>query len=205
MNLSKKFQNNDFRANIVLSLHFNLNINIMKTVLKNLVIVALATLLFSSCDDFGKSKLKFDTSFDVNLPVVVTPGKSSFSVVDTIDILAHPDLIDYTDQITGIDIQSVTFEVIALNPAPITLTDAYLNASVPTLPAATWTFTNQMLNLGTIITLDNSNNQLTNAQNVFLAQQPIAVNLNGNISETAATFTIKVTFNAEVEVTVGIF
>ena len=82
---------------------------IMKTVLKNLVIVALATLLFSSCDDFGKSKLKFDTSFDVNLPVVVTPGKSSFSVVDTIDILAHPDLIDYTDQITGIDIQSVTF------------------------------------------------------------------------------------------------
>lgn len=177
----------------------------MKTVLKNLVIVALATLLFSSCDDFGKSKLKFDTSFDVNLPVVVTPGKSSFSVVDTIDILAHPDLIDYTDQITGIDIQSVTFEVIALNPAPITLTDAYLNASVPTLPAATWTFTNQMLNLGTIITLDNSNNQLTNAQNVFLAQQPIAVNLNGNISETAATFTIKVTFNAEVEVTVGIF
>jgi hypothetical protein len=177
----------------------------MKTVLKNLVIVALGILLFSSCDDFGKTKLKFDTSFDVNLPVVVTPGKSSFSVVDTIDILAHPDLVDYTDQITGIDIQSVTFEVIALNPEPITLTNAFLNASVPNLPAASWTFNNQVLNMGTIITLDNSNNQLTNAQNVFLAQQPIAVNLNGNISETAATFTIKITFNTEVEVTVGIF
>jgi hypothetical protein len=73
----------------------------MKTVLKNLFIVALGILLFSSCDELGKTKLKFDTSFDVNLPVVVTPGKSSFSVVDTINILAHPDLVDYTDQITG--------------------------------------------------------------------------------------------------------
>lgn len=177
----------------------------MKTVLKNLFIVALGILLFSSCDELGKTKLKFDTSFDVNLPVVVTPGKSSFSVVDTINILAHPDLVDYTNQITGIDIQSVTFEVISLNPEPITLTSAYLNASVANLPPASWTFTNQVLNMGTIITLDNSNNQLTNAQNVFLAQLPIAVNLNGSISELAGTFTIKITFNSQVEVTVGIF
>ncbi|PKP27716.1 MAG: hypothetical protein CVU02_02820 [Bacteroidetes bacterium HGW-Bacteroidetes-19] len=176
----------------------------MKTVLKNLVIIALATLLFSSCDEFGKTKLKFDTSFDVDLPVVVTPGKSSFSVVDTIDILAHPDLVDYTDQISNIDIQSVTFEIIALNPEPITITNADLSASVPNLPAANWVFTNQMLNMGTIITLDNSNNQLTNTQNIFMAQQPIAVNLSGNISETAATFTVRVTFNSEVTVTVGL-
>jgi len=113
-------------------------------------------------------------------------------------------LVDYTDQISNIDIQSVTFEIIALNPEPITITNADLSASVPNLPAANWVFTNQMLNMGTIITLDNSNNQLTNTQNIFMAQQPIAVNLSGNISETAATFTVRVTFNSEVTVTVGL-
>lgn len=176
----------------------------MKTVLRNLCIVALGVLLFSSCDDLGKTKLKFNTSFDVQLPVVVTPSKGDFLVSDTINILEHPDLIQYTNQITNIEITSVTVEVMSVNPTPLTLTNTNVSASVTDLPAALWVFNSQVFELGTVFDLDNSDGQFAKAKAVFLSQLPIAVNFSGHVDAPAATFTVKVTFNTEVTVTVGV-
>lgn len=174
----------------------------MKTILKNLSIFVLGILIFSSCDDLGKTKLKIDTSFDVLLPVVISPGKGAFAVLDTINILENPDLIAYTDQINDIEIQSVTFEVISLNPDSLILTDAHISASVTDLPCTSWALNNQTLLLGSVINLENSNNQFGKTKTIFLSQRPIAVSFYGNTDVDTATFTVKVTFNTEVTVLV---
>ena len=62
----------------------------MKTALRNLALALVTVLTFSSCDDILNPDIKLDTSFDVVLDVVATPGKGVFSVTDTINILNHP-------------------------------------------------------------------------------------------------------------------
>ncbi|HPS72182.1 MAG TPA: hypothetical protein PLM70_08000 [Bacteroidales bacterium] len=172
----------------------------MKTTLRNLALALVTVLTFSSCDDILNPDIKFDTSFDVVLDVVATPGKGVFSVTDTINILEHPQLIQYTGMIQNIDIQTVEIEVLSLTPDTIVLSTCNMSASAGTLPTAAWSFTNESLHLGRIINMDNSTNQFTNAKNVFMSQLPIAVNLNGIVDADNATFQVKVTFNSEVTV-----
>ena len=172
----------------------------MKTALRNLALALVTVLTFSSCDDILNPDIKFDTSFDVVLDVVATPGKGVFSVTDTINILEHPQLIQYTGMIQNIDIQTVEIEVLSLTPDTILLTSCNMSASADTLPTAAWSFTNESLHQGRIITMDNSTNQFTNARNIFMSQLPIAVNLNGIVDADNATFQVKVTFNSEVTV-----
>lgn len=172
----------------------------MKKFVRNLAIALITVLSFSSCNDILNPDIKFESSFDVVMDVVATPGKGVFSVTDTINILDHPQIIQYTGMIQNIDIQTVDIEVLSLTPDTIVLTTTNISAAADTLPTAAWSFTNESLYLGRIINLDNSTNQFTNAKNIFMSQLPIAVNLNGVVDAETATFQVKVTFNTEVTV-----
>lgn len=172
----------------------------MKKFVRNLAIALITVLSFSSCNDILNPDIKFESSFDVVMDVVATPGKGVFSVTDTINILDHPQIIQYTGLIQNIDIQTVEIEILSLTPDTILLTTCNMSASTDSLPTAAWSFTDESLYLGRIINLDNSTNQFTNAKNIFMSQLPIAVNLNGVVDAETATFQVKVTFNTEVTV-----
>ena len=172
----------------------------MKKIIRNLAIVLVTVLTFSSCDDIFNPDIKFETSFDVVMDVVATPGKGVFAVSDTINILENPQLVQYTGLIQNIDIQTVEIEILSLTPDTILLTTCNMSASTDSLRTAAWSFTDESLHLGRIINMDNSTNQFTNAKNIFMSQQPVAVNLNGIVDADYATFQVKVTFNTEVTV-----
>ena len=190
----------DKKLKKVIYLQLKLNPNIMKKIIRNLAIVLVTVLTFSSCDDIFNPDIKFETSFDVVMDVVATPGKGVFAVSDTINILENPQLVQYTGLIQNIDIQTVEIEILSLTPDTILLTTCNMSASTDSLPTAAWSFTNESLHLGRIINMDNSTNQFTNAKNIFMSQQPVAVNLNGIVDADYATFQVKVTFNTEVTV-----
>ncbi len=172
----------------------------MKRTIRNLAMVLFTVLTFSSCGDLFNTDITLDVPFEVTFDVQATPGKGVFSVVDTIDVLAHPQLAQYTQLIQNINIQDVEVEVLSLTPDTIVLQSFNLNASAGTLTPAAWSYTNEVLTFGRIINLDNNNNQLTNAQAIFMGQMPIAINLNGVVDAETAQFTVKVTFNSEVVV-----
>jgi hypothetical protein len=176
----------------------------MKKSIQAILLVFLLGIIYSGCEK-TKSLLdvKFDAKFETNVPVVVEPAdlkKTLYGVFyasATIDPMSNSDFAEYADKIKDISIKSVTAEVISISK-PAVLLSADLTISSEGVSPAAWSFSNENLEVGKTLTLDNGAGQWSRVQTMLNNKKLITVVIEGSTDEDNLTFTLKVTINTEV-------
>jgi PBP1b-binding outer membrane lipoprotein LpoB len=164
-----------------------------------------ASIIFSGCEKIKSlADVTFEAEFSTDLPVQVLPTKNNSNVngaffeTATIDPLSDSEFAKYADKIKKIEVVEATAEIISINPSPITLITANLEASATDFSSAVWTFTNESLTQGKIITLGNENSQWTNLQNILDSKEVFTVTLQGQADVDEASFTVRIKYKSKI-------
>lgn len=176
----------------------------MRNTIKFIALFVMAGMLFTACDkvkDLGD--VKFDADFSTNLDIhsVAADMKStqgSFQASATINPLDNSDMATYANLIKEIKVNEITAEVLNISDAPVMLESAVFEISSDGFPSAVWEFENEELNVGTILTMDNTSGQFDKMQNILDSTNVFTAEVSGSTDKDDVTFTLKVTIKTTV-------
>ncbi len=176
----------------------------MKNFTKLILGFLFASVILTGCKEaeeilYVNFKADYDTSIDVNIPPT-TGGKigtdGTFSVNETIDPTTNLDYSKYINNIKEVDIKEVKAEVISITKNIVLQS---VNLSVTnTDNAANWSFANEPIEVGTILTLGNEQGQWTSMTNIMLGKSPFTVKIDGATDEDDVDFVVKFSLKSEV-------
>lgn len=175
----------------------------MKQSIRTIFTLLLVVFSISGCEKIKElADVKFDANYESTINVDVTPSatKASYGVfleTVTIDPLSNSDMATYAEKLKEIDVIEASAEVVSIS-TPIKLITASLSASGNNLPEALWTFTNETIAVGTILTLDNANGQFNNLKKILESKKEFTVTLMGQTDVNEATFALKIKFKTRV-------
>jgi hypothetical protein len=171
----------------------------------SLLLLFSASIIFSGCEKIKSlADVTFEAEFSTDLPVQVLPTKNNSNVngaffeTATIDPLSDSEFAKYAEKIKKIEIIEATAEIISINPSPIMLVSANLEASATNFTSAVWSFANESLTQGKILTLGNENSQWTNLQSILDSKEVFNVTLQGMVDVDQADFTVRVKYKTKV-------
>ncbi len=165
--------------------------------------VLLSLLTITACSKLKElADVKFNADYETTIDVGVTSSgeKASTGVffeTVTIDPLSDSDMNTYADKLKEIDVVEATAEIVSLS-TPIQLISASLTASGDDLPQAQWIFSNLALEVGTLLTLDNTNGQFNNLEKILKSKKAFTVTLLGQTDVNEASFALKIKFKTRV-------
>jgi hypothetical protein len=179
--------------------------------MKNLVKLTFGLLLtgvfLSGCKEAEELLyVNFDADYETEFQITVPPASSAklgvagvFSLSETIDPTTNSDYLTYIDNIKEVDIEEVSGTFIQLSK------DVYLTSGTISVTnddyTATWNFADENIVQGTTLVLDNEQGQWDAMSNIMLGKKPFTVNLNGEIDEDDAEFTVLFKIMSEVTAT----
>lgn len=172
--------------------------NNLKTIIIGLIITSLA---IAGCKEakellYVYFSADYETEIDITIPPGTTVG-GSFSIYDTIDPETNFDYSQYIDNITEVEIESLTavFTSVSKNVTLNTCTfDVYNDNNL-----AKWEFTDVPIEVGTELELNNDNGQWDEMVDIMFGKVPFVVHVYGTVDEDNVTFTIM--FNIETNIT----
>ncbi|PKP52194.1 MAG: hypothetical protein CVT92_09985 [Bacteroidetes bacterium HGW-Bacteroidetes-1] len=177
----------------------------MKNAIKFSFLIVFLCLLFAGCEKIKSiADVTFDAEFTADLPVDVVPTSlkagvnGTFFETATIDPLSNSDLATYADKIKKIEVIEASAEVLSIDPSPVLLLSTTLSATSGVFSPATWSFNNESLTVGKIITLDNENSQFSNLQSILDSKEIFTVTLQGQTDVDEASFTVRVKYKTKV-------
>ena len=173
----------------------------MKNITKVFLSLLLVGIVLSGCEEAEELlDVKFDANYDTEIDVTITPGTKSvngvFNVTETIDPNSDSQFAEYASKIKGIDISEVTTEILYINPN-VTLVSTNLSI-FNDKSSVTWTFTNEELSVGTVLTLDNNAGQWNTVEDILMDKSVFTVTINGETVEDNAEFIILIKLKSEV-------
>lgn len=163
-----------------------------------------AVISLSACSDLKNLfKVTVDTSFTVDLPIEVTQQKSSFSgpfpffASVTFNPLDEPDLADYVDNISSIELTSMSATVKTLS-APFQLVSGLLLVEGANNQSVSWAFTDVSIKDGTALTLANDNGQFDTLTEILNSQVDVTVTFSGLSDIPGISYVLQAVMNAAV-------
>ncbi|KAF0128972.1 MAG: hypothetical protein FD155_2797 [Bacteroidetes bacterium] len=175
----------------------------MKTLLKLSFILLLIGFGNTGCEKIKSlADVTFDANYESTIDVDVVPSalkatNGTFFETVTIDPLSNSDMATYANLIKDIDVVEVSAEVISLS-TPVQLISATLNASSTGFTDASWSFANETLTVGKVLTLSNDAGQFDNLQKILTSKNVFTVTLQGQTDVNEATFSLLMTFKTRV-------
>ena len=176
----------------------------MKTVISIFCTLLLIGIFTPGCEK-GLLDVKFESDFVANLDANVA-GKSleksvaqtfTFTTSDIVDPLTDPEVNKYKDKIKDVSLTKISAEITSISKS-VNLVSGKLKVTSTGFTSAEWNFTNQTLQVGSILSIGNETGQITNVQNMLNSLNPITVTLSGDTDQGNVQFTLKVTFNTEI-------
>jgi len=162
--------------------------------------LVLSAMVFSGCNETKELlDVTFEADYTTDLPIVVTPStlkatNGVFESSTTIDPMSNSDLATYANNIQSIEIIEATATILSVSTNAVMSADVDITSG--TLPAASWVFTDQPIQEGTVITLGNENGQLEKLSNILSAKNVFTVDVVGQTDVDDMTFTMSVTIRA---------
>lgn len=170
-------------------------ITIMKNLTKLFLGLLFASVIITGCKEAEEIfYVNFDANYETEFDVVVPPsgGKmgvdATFSVNETIDPTTNSDYLMYIDNIKEVDIEEVSGEVIAISKNVI-LQSGTISVTNNT-HTATWSFTDEDVQVGTVLVLGNEDGQWDAMTEIMLGKVPFTVNIDGEVSDDDVDFTL---------------
>lgn len=161
------------------------------------------SVFFAGCDKINDlNTVDFDASFSADLNCVSASLKSgaenyTFYGNDTIDPASDPTVQEYLNKIKKYEILSVKGTITSLSQQTITLVSADFDI-FNSQQSATWSFQNQLVSVGTTLTLGNENGQWDTVSQILKNGQIFTVEASGESDTQSATFTIKIEIETKV-------
>lgn len=175
----------------------------MKNLTKLFLGLILTSILVTGCKEaeeilYVNFNANYETEFDVVVPSSGLKAgiDGTFTVNETIDPTTNSDYLLYIDNIREVDITEVSGEVISINKN-ITLQSVNLNVSNNS-HSASWSFTNEAIQVGTILILDNDQGQWDEMTQIMLGAVPFTVNIAGEVDDEDVEFTVLFTLKSVV-------
>lgn len=176
----------------------------MKTIIRIFFTVLLIGIFMPGCEK-GLLDVKFESDFvaDLNADVAgKSLGKSvaqtfTFSTSDLVDPLSDDEVNKYKDQIKDVSLTQVSAEITSISKA-VKLVSGKLKVTSTGFSSAEWNFSNQTLQVGSILSIGNETGQITNVQTMLNSLNPITVTLSGETDQGNVQFTLQVTFSTEI-------
>jgi len=175
--------------------------------MRNLTILLIG-LIFTSILITGCKEAKellyvyFSADYEAEVDINIPPGTSvggTFSIYDTIDPQTNFDYSQYMDNITEIEIESITAKFISVSKN-VTLETCTIDVTND-INMATWEFTDVPIENGTELDLDNENGQWDEMIDIMFGKVPFIVHVYGTVNEDDVTFTIMITINTDITAT----
>ena len=167
----------------------------MKNLTKLFLGLLFASVILTGCKEaeeifYVNFNADYETEFEVNIPP--SGGKmgvdATFSVNETIDPTTNSDYLLYIDNIKEVDIKEVTGEVLLISKN-VTLQSTAITVSNPS-HSATWTFSDEDIQVGTVLTLGNEQGQWDSMTEIMLGKVPFIVNIDGEVDDDDVDFTV---------------
>jgi len=180
--------------------------NILKTL--SLVVLALATTLFTACDLLDKVK---DIDFDATLEETINVNEENegtnvnYTETITLDATTDPDIDKYKSKIKGFTIKSVSYQVVSYD-GPVastfsgTLSFGDASQTTPTV-AATITSLNlqQAYTTAEVFDLTISQADVDKVANMLKDDKAVKLYLNGTLSATPVYANIRIILDVSVK------
>ncbi len=172
----------------------------MKTMTKLLLLLAVVALLSPGCE---KAKdlldVKFDANFksDLNIDVPAGTKSATFGAEATIDPQSNTDFAEYGSKIKEIEIKEAKATILAINKT-VVLENAEISVTSGSMTPAKWSFSNENLAVGTVLTLGNDSGQWDNVQAILNTQNAFTTAINGTVSEDDVQFTLQIEIKTSV-------
>lgn len=175
----------------------------MKSTGKYILALIITIMIFSGCK---KIKELFDISFDVEYSVqldVIVPPKlnqkaalGSFSANATIDPLSDSEFSRYLDKIKSIEITEISAKVISIS-RNVTLESASIFIYSNQFETE-WSFINEIITVGKVLSLDNDAGQWNTIQNLLEAKSSFNIEIMGETDVDDAQFTFELTVKSRI-------
>jgi len=173
----------------------------MKNVKYIIPLITIIVMSLSSCKKLvGLLDVSFNTAYSVQLDAIVPPNnglkqtEGMFNASATIDPNSNAEFLKYSDKIKGIQITSISAKVISISK-PVNIETANISIISET-KRTSWTFTNELMSVGKILTLGNESNQWISVQDILSEKILFTILVNGQTDVDDVEFTIEVTINA---------
>jgi len=171
---------------------------------KILVGLFLTSIFFTGCKEAEEVfYVNFYADYETEFNIEVTPSSTNkgsidgtFTLNETIDPTTNSDYLKYIDNIKEVDITEVSGEVISISKN-VTLQSCTLEVTNPD-NNATWSFTDEFIQLGTILTLGNDQGQWDEMTDIMFGKVPFTVNIAGAVDDEEVEFTVLFSLKSEV-------
>jgi len=168
----------------------------MKNLKYLLMLILFTGVVFPGCKK--ALDVKFNATYHTDLNVDVSAGlrNVSFNESSTIDPASDPNFSKYFDKIKEIEVQDIKVEITSItkNVNLVTGTLSIYNES----RSAAWNMNDIPLEVGTVITLDNSSGGWSTVSQILKDKQTFTVHVEGEVDEGDVSFTMKVTITTKV-------
>lgn len=175
----------------------------MKTITKVLMLLAFIAVTSTGCEkakDLLDVEFNADFKTDLNVDIPAETSRNAdaiFYTEATIDPKSNSDFEEYGSKIKEINILEVNATITAINKETV-LETAEVKVTSEGMNSAIWTFTNETLNVGKTLTLDNSNGQWDNVKAMLNAQNAFTVSMGGTADQDDVQFTLQVEIKTKV-------
>ena len=161
-----------------------------------LVLSIAIVFILSGCESLSNLLVvKVDTDFVVDLPVDIsapltkTDGPYPFDVTETFKPTDEPDLADYVESITAIDLSTMTATIITVTE-PFKLLTGTVSVS-GNGESVSWSFTDESIDDGTTLSLANDAGQFDTISSMLSASGELAVSFSGTSNLFAIQFVMQ--------------
>lgn len=171
-----------------------------------LLTVLAAFFVITGCEKIKSvADVEFNADYSADVDVTIAPDEKStlkatqnytFNESETIDPNSNSDFDKYADKIKDVKVKSVTAEVVSINKE-VTLTATTLEI-LSDNHNASWYFEEQVVNVGTSLSLQQNEAKLTAIENIIDERRPFTVSVNGESSEDDVQMTIRVTVETKI-------
>ncbi len=169
-------------------------------------VIVLAAFTIAGCEKIKSlADVEFTADYSADIDVTIAPDEKStskatqnytFNESETIDPNSNPDFDTYADKIKDVEVKSVTAEVVSINKE-VTLFETTLEIFSDN-HSASWYFEEQVVNVGTSLSLQQDDAKLTAIEDIIDEREPFTVSVNGESSEDDVQMTIRVTVETEI-------
>ncbi len=146
--------------------------------------------------------MTFNAEYAVNLEAIIPPSVSLkesegiFSASATINPNSNAEFSRYADKIKDIEITSISAKVISLSKA-VTIKTASIAVFSETRSTA-WSFSNETISVGKVLSLDNNSNQWIIVQDILNDKNIFTIFIDGETDVNDVTFTVEVTVKTKI-------
>lgn len=176
----------------------------MKTFIRIIFTLLLIGIFTPGCEK-GLLDVKFKSDFVADLNADVAgklQGKSvaqtfSFTTSDIVDPLTDPDVNKYKDKIKDVSLTKISAEITSISKT-VQLVTGKLKVTSTGFTSAEWNFTNQTIQVGSVLSIGNESGQITNVQTMLNSLNPVTVTLSGDTDQGNVQFTLEVTFYTDI-------